>query len=231
MQTSSTVVSTMLPKSREASKLNIANALTSIRLLLAIWLHYRVWTSWTITWADVFIVSIAGLTDLLDGELARRFRVETTFGKLYDKITDKILIVPFFIFLSFFIFWSTWSHTVLSILVSLTFGGIAITDTLICVVGTILAIYGLRFSSSQDGRIKMVCQCIIGVIFILLFLVRPFGLGITHPISILILAAMLTPTSLYTFKSARGYYRDAAPGLKNLGRMILEYWIQYFGAP
>ena len=43
-------------------------------------------------WAVVFYV-IAGLTDFLDGYLARRWHVITSFGKLADPIADKALVL------------------------------------------------------------------------------------------------------------------------------------------
>lgn len=223
MDSAATVAGTVRVK--EASKWNVANALTSLRLALSVWLHYRMWTSWTITWTDVAIVSIAGLTDLFDGILARYFGVVTNFGKGYDKVTDKILIIPLFAFLCCFILSLTWGNDILSAAVSLTFGAISILDSLIFLAGALLMALGLRFSSSQDGRIKMTCQCITGVIFVLLFLIRPFGWNITHPVPLLVLAGALIPTSYFALKSARGYYRDAAPAL----REILEGLLAYLG--
>ncbi len=42
---------------------------------------------------------LAGLTDLLDGWLARRYQVVTDFGKLMDPLADKIFMVTTFIVL------------------------------------------------------------------------------------------------------------------------------------
>ncbi|MGA2052350.1 MAG: CDP-alcohol phosphatidyltransferase family protein [Opitutales bacterium] len=47
---------------------------------------------WTDTAAFVVFV-IGGITDWLDGFLARRYRQVSTFGKLMDALTDKVLIV------------------------------------------------------------------------------------------------------------------------------------------
>jgi CDP-diacylglycerol---glycerol-3-phosphate 3-phosphatidyltransferase len=75
--------------------LNLPNALTGLRLLLvpvfAVLLFadggadaaLRVWA------AVVFVV--ASITDLLDGEIARRRNLVTTFGKVADPIADKAL--------------------------------------------------------------------------------------------------------------------------------------------
>ena len=77
------------------SVVNVPNALTILRLLLVpvfAWLLLRdsgddttsrVWS------AAVFVA--ASLTDLVDGELARRQGQVTTFGKVADPIADKAL--------------------------------------------------------------------------------------------------------------------------------------------
>ncbi len=51
---------------------------------------------WTDSLAFVIFV-IGGVTDWLDGFLARRFRQVSNFGKLMDALTDKVLIVGLFI--------------------------------------------------------------------------------------------------------------------------------------
>jgi CDP-diacylglycerol--glycerol-3-phosphate 3-phosphatidyltransferase len=48
--------------------------------------------SWT-DFAAALIFSIAAFTDFLDGWIARKFSVETLFGKLLDPLADKLLVV------------------------------------------------------------------------------------------------------------------------------------------
>lgn len=79
----------------DAPVLNLPNALTAGRLVLVpvfAWLlladggqdaTLRIWS------AVVFVV--ASITDLLDGEIARRRNLVTTFGKVADPIADKAL--------------------------------------------------------------------------------------------------------------------------------------------
>lgn len=85
----------------EAPLLNIANALTVLRLVLVpvfIWLMLRDGTA-PRAWAAVVFV-VAAITDRLDGQLARSRNLITSFGKIADPIADKALTLSAFILLS-----------------------------------------------------------------------------------------------------------------------------------
>ena len=71
---------------------NIANALTMLRLVLVpvfVLLLLAGGTGWRI--AAFVVFAVASVTDLLDGELARRRSLITDFGKIADPIADKAL--------------------------------------------------------------------------------------------------------------------------------------------
>jgi CDP-diacylglycerol--glycerol-3-phosphate 3-phosphatidyltransferase len=77
------------------SALNLPNALTVLRLLLVpvfAWLLLRDGgdDSASRVWAALVFV-VASATDFVDGELARRQGLVTTFGKVVDPIADKAL--------------------------------------------------------------------------------------------------------------------------------------------
>ncbi|MFB9381975.1 CDP-diacylglycerol--glycerol-3-phosphate 3-phosphatidyltransferase [Pseudonocardia petroleophila] len=75
--------------------LNIANVLTGIRLLLvpvflaALLTADGLSVTWRLTAFGVF--AVASITDSLDGDIARRRGLVTTFGTIADPIADKAL--------------------------------------------------------------------------------------------------------------------------------------------
>jgi CDP-diacylglycerol--glycerol-3-phosphate 3-phosphatidyltransferase len=44
------------------------------------------------SWAAAIVFGAAGVTDQIDGFLARRWRVESSFGKIADPLADRLLI-------------------------------------------------------------------------------------------------------------------------------------------
>src|SRR5205807_10484465 len=67
------------------NRMNWANRLTLSRLLLTILFVIALNTQWQYGRTTALLLFIlAGLTDLIDGEIARRYESETKFGKLMD---------------------------------------------------------------------------------------------------------------------------------------------------
>ena len=78
-----------------ASSWNIANALTILRLLLVPWCAAYLLADRgqdrTSRIAAFALFALASYTDRIDGQLARRHNLVTSFGKLADPIADKAL--------------------------------------------------------------------------------------------------------------------------------------------
>ena len=78
--------------------MNWANRLTLSRLALTVLFVLLLSSSWHYArTAALVIFLIAGLTDFIDGEIARRYGVITNFGKLMDPLVDKIMVAAAFI--------------------------------------------------------------------------------------------------------------------------------------
>src|SRR5438034_305935 len=78
--------------------MNWANRLTLSRLALTVFFVMALNSSWEYArTAALVIFLIAGVTDFVDGEVARRYGIITNFGKLMDPLVDKIMMAAAFI--------------------------------------------------------------------------------------------------------------------------------------
>jgi CDP-diacylglycerol--glycerol-3-phosphate 3-phosphatidyltransferase len=78
--------------------MNWANRITLSRLALTVLFVVALNSSWQYARTTALIIFlIAGLTDFIDGEIARRYGVITNFGKLMDPLVDKIMMAAAFI--------------------------------------------------------------------------------------------------------------------------------------
>ncbi len=78
--------------------MNWANRLTLSRLVLTILFVVALNSSWPYGRTTALLIFlIAGLTDFVDGEIARRYGIITNFGKLMDPLVDKIMMAAAFI--------------------------------------------------------------------------------------------------------------------------------------
>lgn len=69
---------------------NLPNSLTALRLILApIFMILLLNNKYV---AAFVVVLIASITDFLDGQIAKRFNMQTNLGRILDPIADKILI-------------------------------------------------------------------------------------------------------------------------------------------
>jgi CDP-diacylglycerol---glycerol-3-phosphate 3-phosphatidyltransferase len=78
--------------------MNWANRLTLSRLLLTVVFVAALNSSWQYGRTLALVVFlIAGVSDFVDGEIARRYGIVTNFGKLMDPLVDKIMVAAAFI--------------------------------------------------------------------------------------------------------------------------------------
>jgi CDP-diacylglycerol--glycerol-3-phosphate 3-phosphatidyltransferase len=76
-----------------ASLAQLPNALTVLRLaLIPVFVALVVQAGGEASWAAGALFGAAGVTDQVDGWLARRWRVESEFGRFADPLADRIII-------------------------------------------------------------------------------------------------------------------------------------------
>ena len=71
----------------------IPNALTVLRLaLIPVFVAVLIPADGGRSWPAAILFGVAGVSDQLDGWLARRWRVESAFGKIADPLADRLMI-------------------------------------------------------------------------------------------------------------------------------------------
>ena len=71
----------------------LPNALTIARLLLIpVFVALMLSAENGHSWAAGIVFGIAGITDQIDGYLARRWHVESEFGRIFDPLADRLMI-------------------------------------------------------------------------------------------------------------------------------------------
>ena len=83
----------MATRAVSAPVAQIPNALTLFRLLLIpVFVALLVTADGGHSWPAAVVFGVAGVTDQIDGWLARRWRVESSFGKVADPLADRLMI-------------------------------------------------------------------------------------------------------------------------------------------
>jgi CDP-diacylglycerol--glycerol-3-phosphate 3-phosphatidyltransferase len=71
----------------------VPNALTILRLvLIPVFAVLLIPADGGYSWPAAIVFALAGLTDQVDGWLARRWHVESAFGKVADPLADRLMI-------------------------------------------------------------------------------------------------------------------------------------------
>lgn len=142
------------------SSWNLPNALTVIRLFLVpvfvavAWVGFerddQAWQAWA---ALIFLA--AAITDLLDGELARRTGKVTSFGKIADPIADKALTGTALIVLSWFDLLPWWVTVV-----------IIVREVAVTVLRFWVIRHGVM-AASRGGKLKTALQIVAITLYLL----------------------------------------------------------------
>jgi CDP-diacylglycerol--glycerol-3-phosphate 3-phosphatidyltransferase len=83
----------MAARAVPAQVAQIPNALTLLRLLLIpVFVALVLASNGGHSWPAAIVFGVAGVSDQIDGWLARRWRVESTFGKIADPLADRLMI-------------------------------------------------------------------------------------------------------------------------------------------
>ncbi|MEO5720874.1 MAG: CDP-diacylglycerol--glycerol-3-phosphate 3-phosphatidyltransferase [Chthoniobacterales bacterium] len=144
--------------------MNWANRLTLSRLGLTILFVLALNSEWrfAITIALLLFV-VAGITDYVDGEIARRYKFITNFGKLMDPLVDKIMIAAAFISLVPLRAIPAWVATI-----------VVARDFLVTGLRLLASSNGAVLPAESMGKHKTIWQIVTVIFFLVLLSVREF---------------------------------------------------------
>lgn len=181
----------MLDEGPKRSWVNVPNILTVFRLIMVpILIILMLQHDWNLHWWAVSVFVIAGVTDQLDGHIARSRDLITDFGRIMDPIADKALTLSAFIMLSIAGYLPWWFTIV-----------IAARELGVTVLRALLLKRSVVVAASLAGKFKTLLQMFL--IFILLLPWSTFS-NIVMPGSwfMVVVAAL---TLIATLWSGAGY--------------------------
>src|ERR1700722_15083175 len=185
---------------------NVPNGLTVLRMaLVPVFVVLLVTDDTTARVAAVIVFGVASITDLLDGELARRKGLITDFGKIADPIADKALTGSALITLS---------------ALGMLWGWVTVVIMVREVGVTLLRFWVIRrgvIAASRGGKIKTVLQVVAIVLYIL-----PVDLG---PAGAVVMTAAVVVTLItgadYVLRALA--LRRGGPRAP-MGRVVIHRW-------
>jgi cardiolipin synthase len=177
-----------------------ANLLTFLRIGLipffAIALVYQ-----HMGWA-LLLFAIAGVSDGIDGTLARKLGQESELGTVFDPIADKMLMTTAFIMVSLPSVMGTARHLPVPFWVTATVIGRDV--AIVCVATAITLMTGFRgFKPSWLGKASTFIQ-VVGVLLVLIAAVWPVNNGLFLPATYVVVASFAVASGFhYIYHVAR----------------------------
>lgn len=145
--------------------MNLPNRLTVARFVLTLLFVTALSLQWRFSNTTGLILFLAaGITDYLDGELARKLNLETDFGRLMDPLVDKIMMASAFICLVEMAILPAW---VAVVIISREF--------LITGLRLLAASKGVVLPAERLGKHKTAWQIITVIFFLVLLSIKEFA--------------------------------------------------------
>lgn len=186
---------------------NLANMITTARLILSAWLIFLAIYDSSRLALMLTLVTLCGVSDTLDGWIARRYKIISEIGGFLDRIADKIFICPTIVILV----WRYWPENHIADLLKLLTGGLVasviLLETLLVFFGIFGLLKRLDVSSNLWGRKKMVLQsAVVFLWFVALNIDKYFGIKLLLEFILLIDILLIAAVGL-AVKSIEGYWQ------------------------
>jgi len=160
--------------------------------------------------AATVVFIIAAITDALDGHLARKWKVESKFGRIMDPMADKLLILGGFVMLATPVFQAKVMPADITIQLSAVAGWMVVAMILReLLVTSIRGAYeseGVDFSAGTMGKAKMILQ---SITIPLILLIVAFGSPGPDSTGRLVISLLVWATLITTILSGLPYIGKA----------------------
>jgi CDP-diacylglycerol---glycerol-3-phosphate 3-phosphatidyltransferase len=142
--------------------MNLPNKLTAARFVLALFLFALVWAMGRPECSEhrpalggiaFALFVIAAITDTLDGWIARRYSMITEFGRVFDPLTDKVIICGCLVLLSDV-------EGLREAIAPWMIVAILVREFMVTALRGFAESKGVDFMSIFMGKLKMVLQCV-----------------------------------------------------------------------
>lgn len=166
---------------------------------------YQLWLDWAFV---LFILT--GITDIMDGKLARMFNVTSKFGRMMDPLADKVLVCGSFVCFAIIhqpvLFPDTLGAAGNHLVHWLTAILIIARETLVTIVRQRAEARGIKFAANAWGKLKMFIQIFgIGTVVVKMAHVPTAAWGMwfaTVVFAIMIIATVMSGVQYFTRKEA-----------------------------
>ena len=159
-------------------RLNIPNTLSLLRVLMvpafvATLIFMRDIQTWGII-VPIIIYILTALTDMLDGQMARRCNMITDFGKFIDPLADKFMVLSSMIAILVWMIlngWTTMAIVFTFVVMIILLRELGVTSLRLVVAGK----SGIVVAASWLGKIKTVSQMVGTVVILVEPMISCFG--------------------------------------------------------
>jgi CDP-diacylglycerol---glycerol-3-phosphate 3-phosphatidyltransferase len=173
--------------------------------------------------AAVVVFIIAAITDALDGHLARKWKVESKFGRIMDPMADKLLILGGFVMFATPAFQAKIMPSDTTIQLTAVAGWMVVALILReLLVTSIRGVYegeGVDFSAGSLGKAKMILQ---SVSVPLILLIIAFGSPVPDSTGRLVIFLLVWATLVITILSGFPYIGKAMKHTMDQQARMLE---------
>lgn len=185
---------------------HLPNILTLLRLVMTLVFLAMVLYSpqfadqphWLFLDTAFVIFVVAGLTDIADGKIARKYNVTSKFGRIVDPLADKILVCGAFICFAIIGEPKLFSFTPKTLaIIHWSFAGIIIIrEMFVTILRHWSEAKGINFAATASGKLKMALQTFaIGTVMVKMAHVQTAAWGYWFTSITFILTVMVTVVS------------------------------------